>query len=645
VSTTIPYRPARARAWAASIAGGWPRSRAALFGFLLVAPVAADQGGYWPTAWGWAALALLFVAMLALVLGTERLPTRIELAFGGLLAALFVWVLLSSLWAASSTQPVRESQRALVYAAAVAAALLLLRRDSVHFLLGGVWAAIVVVAGYGLLTRLQPDRLNVADDIAGNRLSEPLGYWNALGLFAAMGALLALGLAGRAGSRVVRAVAAASLLVLVPTLYFTYSRGAWIALGVGLVAALAVDRRRLQLVTALIAAVPWAAAGVLIASRSDALTHTTTTVEVAAPEGHRLMWILALLALGAALSTVAAALLEPRVAELVGARIAYGAALWLVALGGAIAIFSVYGTPWAIAERGYHGFLAPPSGSSSNLNERLFSFSGNRRNELWQVAWRDSRAHPWLGSGAGTYERYWNQLRPFESKVRDAHNLYVESLAEIGPFGLALLVGVLGAPLVGLRRARREPLVPAMVGAYAAFLVHAAVDWDWEIPAVTLTALLCGAGLVVSARRGSRAPLGTRPRIAAVGVLLALAAFTFVGLKGNRAIAASESASGAGNWTKMAAEARTATDWAPWSARGWQLLGEAQSRQGRQAPARVSLRKALAKDPSDWTIWLDLAVASRGAEQRRAFAEARKLNPLSSEITSWEPAGTTGGGG
>ena len=63
------------------------------------------------------------------------------------------------------------------------------------------------------------------DPISGSRLSEPVGYWNALGLLAAMGTLLALGLAARSGP-VVRCLAAGSTVVLLLTLYFTYSRGA-----------------------------------------------------------------------------------------------------------------------------------------------------------------------------------------------------------------------------------------------------------------------------------------------------------------------------------------------------------------------------------------------------------------------------------
>ena len=70
--------------------------------------------------------------------------------------------------------------------------------QGVPLLLAATLVAIFLASGYGLLTRLFPERLGVFDPVAAYRLEEPLTYWNALGLFAAMGALLALGFAARA---------------------------------------------------------------------------------------------------------------------------------------------------------------------------------------------------------------------------------------------------------------------------------------------------------------------------------------------------------------------------------------------------------------------------------------------------------------
>ena len=143
------------------------------------------------------------------------------------------------------------------------------------------------------------------------------------------------------------------------------------------------------------------------------------------------------------------------------------------------------------------------------------------------MALADARAHPALGSGAGTYHQAWVERRPTANEAQDAHSLYLEVLAELGPIGLLLLAGTLALPFV---RGRGLAL-----GAYAAFVVQAGVDWEWELPAVTLAGLLCG----VAALRSSPSNtvlLGTKLRTAGVLATLVLAAFALVGLAGNRAI-------------------------------------------------------------------------------------------------------------
>ena len=60
-----------------------------------------------------------------------------------------------------------------------------------------------------------------------------------------------------------------------------------------------------------------------------------------------------------------------------------------------------------------------------------------------------------------------------------------------------LLLGLLGSVAVAARRAR-----PGPVAALAAFALHAGVDWDWELPALSLVALAL-AGLVLAAYQPS----------------------------------------------------------------------------------------------------------------------------------------------
>jgi hypothetical protein len=179
-------------------------------------------------------------------------------------------------------------------------------------------------------------------------------------------------------------------------------------------------------------------------------------------------------------------------------------------------------------------------------------------------------------------------------------------------------------------------LASAAAGAYVAFAAHAAVDWDWQLPAVTLAALFTGAALLVAARRPATGFLERRGRVVVLAGMLPLAAFAFVGLRGNQAIAAAEDAiRGDSDLPAVIAESRRAARWAPWSARPWQLRGDAELEHYRLRAARADLRRAAAKDPADWSIWLSLALASSGPERRAALDEAARLNPLDPVIASF----------
>src|SRR5207247_519942 len=96
----------------------------------------------------------------------------------------------------------------------------------------------------------------------------------------------------------------------------------------------------------------------------------------------------------------------------------------------------------------YDQFTAKPPATGTSLNGRLFELSSSGRTELWRAAGREFRADPVLGGGAGTFEQYWYRHRPSQQNVRNAHNLYVETLGEAGlgaAFTLVALIGNIAA--------------------------------------------------------------------------------------------------------------------------------------------------------------------------------------------------------
>ena len=122
------------------------------------------------------------------------------------------------------------------------------------------------------------------------------------------------------------------------------------------------------------------------------------------------------------------------------------------------------------------------------------------RPHYWRSAIADVSEHPALGSGAGTFDDYWLLHRPVPAYVRDAHSLYLETAAELGVVGLALLLCALAAPLLAARRAENPALAATALGGYTAFLVHAGLDWDWEMPVTTFAGLACAAALLAGTR-------------------------------------------------------------------------------------------------------------------------------------------------
>jgi O-antigen ligase len=313
------------------------------------------------------------------------------------------------------------------------------------------------------------------------------------------------------------------------------------------------------------------------------------------------------------------------------ARLLFAGVLAFVAVAALLAVFARYGDPVTLAEKGYDSFTTTPSETEVDLNQRLLSFSGSYRAELWEVAWRDYKDHPLVGAGPGTYEEYWNEHRPIQHKVRDAHNLYLETLAELGPLGLLLVVLAFGAPLVAAVLARGSPLIPAALAAYVAYLVHAGVDWDWEMGAVTLAALALAAALLAAAdRRDSPPLLSPRVRAGGVAAALLLSVIAFVGVVGSSALAASERELAKGKYDEAHSQARKASRWWRWSPEPWRLLGDVAAERGDTAAAAGYYRKAISKDSGDWKLWYDLSTVTTEAESERALAEATRRNRFAS---------------
>jgi hypothetical protein len=232
----------------------------------------------------------------------------------------------------------------------------------------------------------------------------------------------------------------------------------------------------------------------------------------------------------------------------------------------------------------------------------------NVRPHYWRVAAREWVAHPLLGSGGGTYVNWWTRERDVPLQTQEAHSLYLETLAELGPIGLLLVGAVLVWPIV---RTRRSDLAAAV----AAYAVGAAVDFDWELAGVTVPAILL-ATLATTAAAPRPAPLR-----AVVPAGAAVAAAALLAYAGNAKLADAQAAARRGDVRSAVANANAARRWQPYSPQPWLVLGDV-------THDVAAYRRATELDPADWLLWQRLAGVAQGRLRRLAETKAAQLNPL-----------------
>ncbi len=480
------------------------RARRLLAGAVLLGPVVLSffSGGFFDKPRLVAGVLVWVVLAIVALLTGLRLPreTPGRLILAGL-ALLTVLTLASIAWAPLAGRALDDGQRLLLYLGFLLLALTVLRpRALARWAEPAVAAGTVVVVGYGLATRMVPWAVEPgAGYRATGRLDQPLTYWNALGAVAALGLVLCARLAADPERpRWMRIGAGAVTGALGAGLFLTYSRGSILFALVGLLALAVFVPRRSTLVACALVAVAAALGALSVAflpAVADPLDGTSSVQGAAA---------LALIAvIGAAAGFLAGR--PAREAEEPDRRIARGAlAVAGVALVAILALL-LAGVSGVGSER-----VQVPTGPRA---ERLSSVE-SQRYDYWTVAGESFASHPVAGLGSGGFSPEWLRERPPKTiLVRDAHSLYIETAAELGLAGLACLALLLAGVVLAARRGlvRDRVLAAGPAAALAGWAVHAGLDWDWEMPAVTMPALLLVAVLVVaSEERAPQRSLSTR---------------------------------------------------------------------------------------------------------------------------------------
>jgi hypothetical protein len=307
-----------------------------------------------------------------------------------------------------------------------------------------------------------------------------------------------------------------------------------------------------------------------------------------------------------------------------------------------------------------------PVADQANVS-RLASISSSERYLYWDAALGAAGSEPLTGVGPGTFE-YWWAAEGEGQFARDAHSLFLEGLAEMGPVALILLLVLILGPIgfgIRLSLARRSneerAVLAAAVAGMAAFALSAGIDWAWELTVLPVAffalaaAVLARGGLddqrgerrtqpgsAVATQPGSAVADGTWTPLATalpswargLGVAAALLAIViiYVPMKGVQDFDTSQELVRAGDLEGALAKAESSSDRLPWAASP--RIQQAQILQllGRKPEAVAEAREAVDKEQVNWRNWLVLSQILAGdypVRSELALRRALALNPRS----------------
>ncbi|MGH2833497.1 MAG: O-antigen ligase family protein, partial [Solirubrobacteraceae bacterium] len=305
--------------------------------------------------------------------------------------------------------------------------------------------------------------------------------------------------------------------------------------------------------------------------------------------------------------------------------------------------FLALGGPHAVTHT-WDGFKSPKANVrvvTGDVQSHLSVLSGEGRYQFWTAALHAFTSHPLGGIGAGTFQFWWAAHGSIYAAVINAHSLYMETLAETGLPGIlllaVLLLGGLAAMVSRWRGApsRERALLAAILGGCAAFLVSAAFDWVWQIPALPAVLLLliaAGTGNILK-RPGKAKSFSPTTRMRAVWTALALvgALVIIVPMVSAVSVRESQAQASAQRLAPALKDARTASSWQPYAATPLLQQALVMERAGNFSAAAVKARKAARAASTDWSTWLVLSrIEAEHGDARGAVAayrHARSLDP------------------
>jgi cytochrome c-type biogenesis protein CcmH/NrfG len=444
----------------------------------------------------------------------------------GLFAAFAALAALSIVWSVQPDWSWFGANQLLCYLTAFAGAVALGRLAPQRWpaLVGAIATAMAALSAYSLLAKVFPATLAPANFYG--RLLAPFGYWNAIGVSAALGLPPCLWAATRRhGGVVLRALTVPAMTLMISVVVLSYSRSAALVAALGVAAWLGFVPLRLRSALTLALAGVGAVPIVIWALGSHALIsdHIALSAQDAAGHSFGLVVVVVLVVMTAA--GFAASLMTDRVAvpavarRRIGTVLVVGAAL--IPVAGVAAV--------AASSRGLFGEISHAWHSLTSTNSVVGDNSsritqlGSSRPLYWHEGISVGGHAPLKGVGELGYGIARLQYTTSSAKTDQAHSYLVQTFADLGIVGLVLTLALLVAwgraaarPLSP--RARWQSLTPAQVAErqglvalaviVVVFGVQSALDFTFFFPGVTIPALLCAGWL--AGRGPLLSPVGWR---------------------------------------------------------------------------------------------------------------------------------------
>src|SRR5436190_11198954 len=220
---------------------------------IAVFALAYDNGGFAESTRDTVAIVLLWVLILgvAFALWPAVRPTTASFVTVGCRAAFALWTLLSTIWASDAQGAYTEFTRVVPYAAVFAVATLSATRSTAASGIDGLALATVGIAGVALMSRFFPSlfpgsNTEITRFLPGatTRLNFPIGYWNGLAIFVALGIPLLFRAVVAGRHAVVRGMALVPIPAIAGVIYLASSRTGFAAAVVGPIVLFLLARQR-----------------------------------------------------------------------------------------------------------------------------------------------------------------------------------------------------------------------------------------------------------------------------------------------------------------------------------------------------------------------------------------------------------------